>query len=509
MASCLDRTHRKIATFLFLSLNFLFLLTSSGRVRTMDEVTLAFEVESVSTHASTAIPEAVSQNLFYGKYDRFGRPQGPYGLGNVILVLPWYWLGKAVSHIAPGIPADRTTLFTDAFTVASSAAFSALAGTFAFLIFLRSGGTTKTALAAALMMALATPLFSYSSWFYSEPLASALLLGATYFLFGNETAEQLTTKKIIIAGLLLGVLVWARATHVIAIPVFLAAVLLRGPRRDWRAFFTLTAIVGLFGLAYLARNKYLFGNPFDFGYPEFGEGGKRMLGFDTPLFTGLRIFLFSPGKSMLLFAPPLFLAIPGIVRLAKRNRALALVAAGIPLVFLLFFSCYSHVEGSYSYGPRYLVPAIAVASLGLGPTLASAGRRTRRLALALFLAGVAIQGIGMATSFIEDMATGAYYDANWAYRPDYSPIPRMTRQLHHYITSPEPAPLGRGFDRWFVFLAKADVSRGTIAAGIAFELAGFLFFAYKLRKGVLQVANAGPAPITTSDDPRAVATHSL
>src|ERR1700758_5633667 len=105
MPAVLDRAHRKIAAFLFLALNFLFLLTSSGRVRTMDEVTLAFEVESFSSHATTAIPEAVNQKLFYGKYDRFGRPQGPYGLGNVILVLPWYWLGKIVSHIAPGIPA--------------------------------------------------------------------------------------------------------------------------------------------------------------------------------------------------------------------------------------------------------------------------------------------------------------------------------------------------------------------------------------------------------------------
>ena len=477
-----DRSHLKIAAWLFLSLNFLFLLTSSGRVRTMDEVTLAFEVESVSAHATTAIPDAVNQNLFYGKYDRFGRPQGPYGLGNVILVLPWYWVGKAVSHIAPGIPPDRTTLFTDAFTVASSAAFSALAAAFAFLIFLRTGIATKTALAAALILALATPLFSYSSWFYSEPLASALLLGATYFLFAAEATEPLAANHIILAGVFLGALLWVRATHIIAVPVFLAAVLLRGPRRNWRAFGTLVVIVGLFGLAYLARNKYLFGNPLDFGYPEFGEGGKRMLGFDTPLFTGLRIFLFSPGKSMLLFAPPLLLAIPGIVQLGKRNRPLALIAAGIPFVFLLFFSCYSHVEGSYSYGPRYLVPAIAVASLGLGPMLASAGPWIRRLALVLFLSGVAIQGIGMATSFVEDMATGAYYDANWAYRPDYSPIPRMSRQLYHYMVSSQPAPLGRGFDRWFVFLGKAGVSRFTLACGVAFELAGLIFFAWRLRQ---------------------------
>jgi MFS family permease len=498
MPAAFDRADIKMAAYFFLSLNFLFLLTSSGRVRTMDEVTLAFEVESVSSHASTAIPEAVNQKLFYGKYDRFGRPQGPYGLGNVLFALPWYWLGKAASHIAPGIPPSRTTLFADAFTVASSAAFSALAATCAFLIFVRTGISTKISLAAALIVALATPLFSYSSWFYSEPLAAALLLGATFFLIAGNAEEPLATKHAILAGLLLGALLWVRATHVIAIPVFLIAVLLRSPRRDWRALFTVAGVIALLGLAYLARNKYLFGNPLDFGYPEFGEGGKRMLGFDTPLLTGLKIFLFSPGKSMLLFAPPLLLAIPGIVRLAQRNRALALIAAGVPLVSLLFFSCYSHVEGSYSYGPRYLVPAIAVASLGLGPMLASTGPWIRRIALVLCLASVGVQAIGMATSFVEDMATGAYYDANWSYRPDYSPIPRMSRQLYHYMTSPEPAPLGRGYDRWFVFLAKAGISRGTIAFGLTFEFVGLLFFAWKLKKAIASLRDQ-PPPVETPE----------
>src|SRR5262249_16852943 len=151
--------------------------------------------------------------------------------------------------------------------------------------------------------------------------------------------------------------------------------------------------------------------------------------------TGLSIFLFSPGKSMLLFAPPMALAIPGLVRLAKQDRGLALVAAGIPIVSLLFFSRYSHVEGGYSFGPRYLVPATAVICLGLWPMLADRSGWIRRTALALVLAGFVIQGIGMATSFIEDMATGAYYDANWAYRPDYSPLPRMSKRFVHYLSS--------------------------------------------------------------------------
>ncbi len=482
--SGLDRSHIRIALFLFLALNFLFLATSSGRVRTMDEVTLAFEVESMAAHGTTAIPEAVAQRLFYGKYDRFGRPQGPYGPGNAALVVPWFWLGRLATAVTPGIPSNAKILFRDAFMTASSAAFSALAAAFAFLIFVQMGIGTKTAVASALTLGLGTPLFSYSSWFYSEPLASALLLGVTFFLFGRE---PVSCKIAVLAGILAGLLLWVRATHIIAAPIFMLGMCLRGRGRNWRNLLAFSAVIVIFGGAYLARNQHLFGSPLDFGYPELGEGGKKMLGFDTPVATGLSIFLFSPGKSMLLFAPPLILAIPGIVRLAKQDPGLSVVVAGVPLAFLLFFSRYSHVEGGYSFGPRYLVPAIAMASLGLGPMLADAGPWIRRLAGALLVAGFLIQGIGMATSFLEDMATGAYYDANWAYRADYSPVPRMSRQLYNYVKSPTPAPLGRGFDRWFVFLTKAGVARRTIAAGLLLELSGLLFFCWRLRKAVLEM----------------------
>ena len=143
-------------------------------------------------------------------------------MGNVLLVLPWYELGRVVAAIAPGIPGDAKNLFIDAFTVGSSAAFSALASAFAFLIFVRLGIEIRTAIATALVMGLATPLFSYSSWFYSEPLASALLLSATYFLFRREPSEAVSARDAAIAGLLIGLLLAVRATHIIVVPVIVA-----------------------------------------------------------------------------------------------------------------------------------------------------------------------------------------------------------------------------------------------------------------------------------------------
>ena len=49
-------------------------------------------------------------------------------------------------------------------------------------------------------------------------------------------------------------------------------------------------------------------------------------------------------------------------------------------------------------------------------------------ALVLFLAGFLVQGVGMATSFLEDQANGTYYDGHFDYRMSYSPLVSQTRR---------------------------------------------------------------------------------
>src|SRR5208282_3242312 len=119
-----------------------------------------------------------------------------------------------------------------------------------------------------------------------------------------------------------------------------------------------------------------------------------------------------------------------------------------------------------------------------GPMLAEGGRNVRRIAVILGAAGFLVQIIGMSTSFLEDQANGAYYDEHWNYRMSYSPLISQSVRLLHYLSNGMPAPIGRGFDRWFVFLAKAGVARGTIVAGLLFEICCAVFFALRLRSAL-------------------------
>jgi hypothetical protein len=448
-------------------LTFFYFLLSTGRVRTMDEVSADFQVESLARHATTAIPQAVDAKMFYGTFDRFGQPQSPYPPGQAVSLLPWYATGQFVARHLPGVGAGTYDVISDFFLTGGSALFSAVNIALALLIFLQIGMEPKVSLAAAGILALSTPVAAYSGWLFSEPLATALLVGAAGVLFARNQDAPIPVWRAFVAGALLGAAVWVRPTHVIVVPVFFAAALLRDRNKQWTAA-ALAAAAGIGVALLLWRNAYLHGSAFEFGYPVAAEGGKALNTFQTPLYTGLLGFLLSPGKSIFLFSPPILLAMTGLPRLWRRDRGLAVVAAGTPIVYLLFFATYTQWEGGYSYGPRYLVPALALLGLGIGPALENASRSVRRLAISVFVAGILVQALGMLTSFLEADVAGGYYDAQYNYRMGFAPLDLHAHFLLHYAATSMPAPIGQGFDKWWVFLSKAGVPAGAlwIIAGV-------------------------------------------
>jgi hypothetical protein len=207
--------------------------------------------------------------------------------------------------------------------------------------------------------------------------------------------------------------------------------------------------------------------------------------FETPLSVGLYGFLLSPGKSVFIFAPPILLALLGLPRLWRRDPGLAALAALLPLAYLFLFARYNQWEGAYCVGPRYLVPALALLCLALGPALAGAGRWLRAAALALLLIGFVVQGIGLATSFMEDQTRrGVYFDEQYNYKLDYSPLRSQGELLLKYAVASETPPPGRGFDRWFLFLPRKGVAPATVATLAALMAAGLLVSAWRLGRCV-------------------------
>lgn len=461
------------------------MLTSTGRVRTPDEYNTLYTTESLVLHGSTAVPEAVQLYNFYGRLDVHGLPRAAYPPGQALACVPWYALGQYVLARLPGVPPEDTDLVVAFASCLSSATFAALTVTFFFLLLMGIGIPLRAVLMATAMVGLATPIFAYSAWLFSEPLSAAIFTGVAWLVFiqkcggqqrEDRSHEPIPLRTAAIAGLVLGLATVVRPTNVLAIGVFALAIFARDGKAVLRAVFVLCATSAIGVAILLAHNALLFGAPFAFGYPAAAEGAKQLNRFDTPMLTGLYGFLLSPGKSVFIFAPPVILALAGLGRLWRRDRGLASLAVLLPLADLFFFAKYSQWEGGYCVGPRYLVPALVLLCLALGPALAEVPLRSRAklktVAVALLVLGALVQSVSLATSFMEDQAPrGRYYDAQWTYRLNYS----LSGPIHlfwKYLESAQPTRLGLGWDRWFVFLYKGGISRATLAVFGAFMAAG-------------------------------------
>jgi hypothetical protein len=501
-----ERTNsRHIALWLFASFQFFYLLTSTGRVRTPDEYNSLYTTESLVLHGSTAVPQAVRLNNFYGRWDLHGVPRAAYPPGQALVAAPWFALGQYVIARLPGVPTspperDATDLVVAFAVCLSSTTFAALAVTFFFLLLTSIGIPLSAGIMATAMVGLGTPIFSYSAWFFSEPLSTAIFLGVAWLIFARKPEDQHDDQHIgrnhqpvslriaAIAGLILGLSTLVRPTNVLSILVFALALWMRDGKHALRPAMVLCATSAIGVAVLLGHNTLLFGSPFSFGYPTSAEGGKQLNRFDTPILTGLYGFLFSPGKSIFIFAPPVILALAGFGRLWRRDRALAALAILFPVIELLFYAKYSQWEGGYCVGPRYLVPGIIFLCLALGPILADAWEKSRVglkvLAIALMTLGALVQAVSLATSFMEDqVARGRYYDAHWTYHLNYSLLGPI-KLFWKYINDPQPARLGLGWDRWFVFLSKGGVSRATLAMLMAAMLAGLAISLVGLSKAI-------------------------
>lgn len=484
---------------MFAAFQFFYLLTSTGRVRTADEYNTLYTTESLVLHGTTAVLQAVALHNFYGRFDVHGLPRAAYPPGQALACTPWYAAGQYLLARLPGVPPDDTDLIVAFASTLSSATFAALTVTFFFLLLLGIGTPLRSALFATAMLGLATPIFAYSGWLFSEPLSAAIFTGAAWLLFARApTSAPPSLRAAAAGGLVLGLATLVRPTNILTVGVFALAILASHRLAGLRAAFTVCVASAIGVAILLAHNAVLFGSPFAFGYPAAAEGAKQLNRFDTPLLTGLYGFLFSPGKSVFIFAPPIILALAGLAGLWRRNRSLAAIAVLFPLADLLFFAKYSQWEGGYCVGPRYLVPAVVFLCLGLGPALAASQKNYRslkRLAVILLILGAIVQSLSLATSFMEDQVPrGRYYTSNWTYRLDYS-LSGPVHLFWKYLTSPQPARLGLGWDRWFVFLAKAGVSHATLAFFGVTMLAGFSISLVGLAKSTAKCsAPAKPLP---------------
>jgi hypothetical protein len=131
-------------------------------------------------------------------------------------------------------------------------------------------------------------------------------------------------------------------------------------------------------------------------------------------------FLFSPGKSIFLYSPPLVLAVLGLPGFWRSHRwsVLAMLATILPV--LLFYCRSPSWPGDFAWGPRYAVFAVPVLLLPAIAFLSAARRPGRSLAASLLVVGLCVQLLGNAFYWDHFIRIGLDVRSRWLGLPNRS-----------------------------------------------------------------------------------------
>ncbi|MCC6548391.1 hypothetical protein IT570_14630 [Candidatus Sumerlaeota bacterium] len=323
--------------------------------------------------------ETMDKALFNGHYysDKI--------FGVSLLALPFYKMFGDVQSI------DDTAWMLKNFCAALPGAVAAL---LFFLLLVKTGTPPRWAVAITLFATLGTIWFGYSTVFYPYSLGICCALGALHVLF-FPPAGRITPLNSASVGFLLGytllcdlifamlvagiALVWLmRLADQIGVVGMRAFAQMRGQRirATKAAFFIL--IGGIAGAAplvlFAAYCHSIFGSfsvPYQYEVSDrFREGmSAGIMGVTAPRIDVLWFITFHPYRGIFYWSPIMLAAIAGCIvatRQYGKRRVIGWLGLYAFLAYLLFNAGYYMWWGGWCMGPRFLLPALPFALLGLG-----------------------------------------------------------------------------------------------------------------------------------------------
>ncbi|HEV2125540.1 MAG TPA: glycosyltransferase family 39 protein [Chloroflexota bacterium] len=395
LRACLDRPLLLLSVFLL----GLYLLTMAGRLTSGDGETVYQTTKAIITQGTLRVPTRPETAVGRGGYS-----YGKYGLGQSVVQAPFFVAGHGVEKLM-GTGDDRLTRFLVGMT--NSAVSVALVTVF-WLLARALGATPRVATVAGLVLGLCTLVWPYARADFSEPLQASAALTTFY---GLVRWRQAPAKRwAALAGIAAGAAFHTKAASlVVLLPLagyFIVAAwryIIRAGRMRVVLESSIVAFAPflLCGLFQAGLNYYRFGKLTEFGY-----GDEPATGFTTPILVGVHYLLFSTGKGLILFAPPVLLGMAGLAMFRRRHGLEASTAALVFLAELLYFARWWAWHGDWSWGPRYLYIAVPFLLLGWLPFLSGWKRR----ALPLKAIAVSLAGAGLIVSFLGiAIDYGGYY----------------------------------------------------------------------------------------------------
>lgn len=334
---------KRILFYIFVFFSCVYLLSASGfNIYNTDVGQARLEmVKSIVDRSDVAIPEGM------GIRGNDGREYSLFPVGSVLMALPLY-----LAERATGLP----------FLVSMMNQFAGAATALLVFLFCASLGYSKRAsLGTACLYGLGTFAWHYAKDPGDHTLETFLVLLSVYSM--SRYAGDRRVIAVIVSGASIGFAVITRYTSVLVLPALFLIMLSPHLRRHGgrsgasslaRAFILFAGAALPFVAIGLWYNYLRFGNIIETGY---GLMAKR-LGVDffsaTPLLTGLKGFLLSPGKGFFYYSPVAILFFFSIARFVRRHPVQGWSFTYLILSYLLLLSRNIYWHGDWAWGPRYI-----------------------------------------------------------------------------------------------------------------------------------------------------------
>lgn len=327
-----------------------------------------------------------------------GRYYPWFPIGHQLLLVPFVALGEVSHAILPQIEETVTNKVFDGFAWArffsSFLPALAAAGTalVCLLLALRLGCDGRQALLVTAVATLCTQFWPGASETLSDPPGTFFLLAA--FWSAVRQCQQPSRGGAFLVGWLGGCAVLLRYPHAVPVTILATIVFVDAVRRrsvshaSWLVLGALPEVIVL-----LAANWLRFGSLTETGY----SAGATPEWWSYPPYLGIPLILLAPGKGILLFSPPLWIAATQTLR--RRARSVWMLAAGLALVLPLVIA--GHTAGwaaGQCWSVRYMTASVVllvVVALALGKPW----QRRPRLFVAVCLLGLLVSLGGVLTPY--------------------------------------------------------------------------------------------------------------
>ena len=326
--------------------------------------------------AAMAVPDLATVN---GKYVSLFAP------GVSIIALPFYLLGRLWG-------------LSQVFAFASVAVFAGLNVYLIYLIVRRFTTNGFAAIAAGLTFLFATSAWAYAGVLYQHHITTFLML-LIFFILLHSRNILLT----LFVGFLFGFSLFVEYPNAVFFLPLLLLLLAKHiditPISDRIRFsFNFSVLFIFLGFAlgmipFLWYNTNAYNDPFQLAgtlkavrtleatdsaslAPQFSYKPKTVFNFFRleKIPQGADVLLTSTDRGLMVFSPVILMGIIGLIPLFTKHRAEAYTLTGTIGVFVGLYMMWGDPWGGWAFGPRYMIPVVALLAIGLGVAIHTYGR---------------------------------------------------------------------------------------------------------------------------------------